>query len=611
MSFVDELKRRNVIRVALGYLAGAWLLVQIIDTLSGFFGWSPEVGRMAVVVLAIGILPALVLTWVFEWTPEGLVRDTGERAPETVDRQRTFDRVVIVLLVMAVAYFSFDKFVLDPARDAAREQQVAREARSDALIESYADRSIVVLPFLNMSNDAEQEYFADGITEELLNLLARIPELRVISRSSSFYFKGQAVKATDVAEQLNVNYVLEGSIRRAGQLFRITAQLIDGRTDTHMWSDTYDRDFELNEILQVQDEIAALVVGELKLSLLEPRTEPIDPELYQIGMQVTYLLNLYDPENVPAIEELIDRGLALDPDNVRLLWQQHRLISHKSFWGMIPREEGDSLTAELDARLRILDTNRLSWIPHEIRDNPSGAEDAQLVAEMYNLAPTEPNNVEAVARFARQLGDFDVAITLGEYLVDRDPLCGRCFFRLGNTYLEAFEFDAAVAPLEKAMILGAGNLQPRTSLGLAHLFAGRPREAIEHLEAAPQAAHRILYLLMAYHDLGMDDEVAALSNELDALDEPDNVAHVRATFAAWSGDPDAAFPHLQQDIQDVPREAGTFFYDASFMRIADDPRWQVLMEELGTTPEDILAQKIDIELPDVPRRSAATGSSDQ
>ena len=229
MSLLSELKRRNVIRVALGYLAAAWLLIQIVETLFPVFGLSDVAIRTVVIVLAAGFIPALIGTWVFEWTPSGIVRDDGERDTDDATRQRRFDRAVMAVLALAVAYFTVDKFVLDPARDLEREAEVARQATTEALIDSFGEKSIVVLPFVNMSDDQDTEYFSDGITEEMLNLLAKIPELRVISRSTSFVFKGQSVSATDVAKQLGVTYVLEGSVRRAGPLVRITAQLIDGR----------------------------------------------------------------------------------------------------------------------------------------------------------------------------------------------------------------------------------------------------------------------------------------------------------------------------------------------------------------------------------------------
>ena len=159
MSFLSELRRRNVLRVSIAYLAGAWLLIQIVETLSPVFGLSEAGFRVVVIALAVGFVPALVLAWVFELTPGGLARDRGAATTDN----KGFDRIIIALLAVAVAYFSVDKFLLDPARDEKRVAEVARQVRSDVLTESFADRSIAILPFENMSADAGNEYFADGI----------------------------------------------------------------------------------------------------------------------------------------------------------------------------------------------------------------------------------------------------------------------------------------------------------------------------------------------------------------------------------------------------------------------------------------------------------------
>ena len=260
MSFLEELKRRNVVRVAAAYLALAWLVVQIVETLFPMYGISDAVARTVVSLIGLGLIPVVILAWVFELTPEGIRRDAEADHDSGAARRagRNLDRAFIVLLALGITYFAVDKFVLDPARDEAELEAARQEGRAAAAIETFGDKSIAVLPFVNMSSDPEQEYFADGISEELLNLLAQIPELRVISRSSAFSFKGKDVDIPTVARQLNVAHVLEGSVRKAGNTIRITAQLIEAGTDRHLWSETYDR--TLDDIFAIQDEVAAHVV---------------------------------------------------------------------------------------------------------------------------------------------------------------------------------------------------------------------------------------------------------------------------------------------------------------------------------------------------------------
>jgi TolB-like protein/Tfp pilus assembly protein PilF len=265
MRIIKELKRRNVFRVGAAYIVAAWLLIQVAETVFPLFGFGDAPARIVVILLAIGFPLFLVFSWVFEFTPEGLKKekDINRSQPSALKTGKRLDRSIIVLLALGLGYFAIDKFVFDPARVKELVEETAKKARSEALVESYGDQSIAVLPFVNMSDDAANEYFSDGISEELLNLLGQLPGLRVTARTSSFSFKGKDTPVRDIARQLDVAHVLEGSVRKAGSRVRITAQLIEARSDTHVWSDTFDRD--LNDIFMVQDEIAREIGEVLKI----------------------------------------------------------------------------------------------------------------------------------------------------------------------------------------------------------------------------------------------------------------------------------------------------------------------------------------------------------
>ncbi len=311
MSLLDELKRRNVIRVAIGYVAVSWLLIQVVETLFPLFGLPDSATRMVVIILGIGLIPTLLLSWVFELTTEGLKLDSNIDRSQPIDKDKgkTFDRVVMVVLALALTYFTFDKFILAESR-----METARqEGRSQALTESYGDKSIAVLPFVDMSPDKDQEYMSDGIAEELLNLLAKIPELRVISRSSAFSFKGKDIDIPTIAEQLNVAHILEGSIRKAGDRIRITTQLIEARSDTHLWSETYDR--VLDDIFGIQDEIAQKVVDELKFTLLDdtPQAAQTDPEAYEQYLVGQHLMHQRTKASIEQATIHFERALHKDP----------------------------------------------------------------------------------------------------------------------------------------------------------------------------------------------------------------------------------------------------------------------------------------------------------
>ena len=271
MNFFSELKRRNVIRMAGLYLVGAWLLVQVAGTVLPMFGAPDWLPRSIVILLAIGFLPALIFTWVFELTPAGLKRDEDVRPEESIAPQtaRRMNRLIIAVLVLALAYFGFDKFVLTPRREAAlvaaTEKSMATRHSSEVAIADVDTKSIAVLPFVNMTSDKENEFFADGLSEEILNSLARIDGMRVVGRTSSFQFKAKAEDLRTIGEKLGVAKVLEGSVRREGERARITAQLIRTSDGIHLWSQTYDR--TLTDTLAVQLDIAEQVAGVLNVVL--------------------------------------------------------------------------------------------------------------------------------------------------------------------------------------------------------------------------------------------------------------------------------------------------------------------------------------------------------
>ena len=368
MSLFEELKRRNVFRIAIAYLAGGWLLIQIVETIFPAFGLGDFAVRMTVIVFAIGLIPILIIAWAFELTPEGLKKesDVDRSQSFTPQTRKKLDRIIMLVLALALGYFAFDKFVLDPARDVAIAQTAAKAGADQALQKARdaipSDHSIAVLPFVNMSDDASNEYFSEGLSEELLNLLAKIPELRVAARTSSFSFKGKDTKIAQIGEELNVAHVLEGSVRKSGNQIRITAQLIKTRDGFHVWSQTYNR--TLNDIFVTQDEIAAAVVRELKVTLLGelPEQRPTDPEVYTLYLQGNYFSRLGGKENAQRALQALKQALAIDPEYAPawsgLQYPYTALVGY----GVLPRDEGIALAMQaLDKALEIDDRLVSAW----------------------------------------------------------------------------------------------------------------------------------------------------------------------------------------------------------------------------------------------------------
>ena len=232
-NFFSELKRRNVVRMAGLYLIGAWLLVQVAGTVLPMFGAPDWLPRSIVILLAIGFIPALIFSWVFELTPEGLKRDEDVRPEQSIAPQtaRRMNHMIIAVLVLALGYFAIDKFVLAPRR------AVMPNDTSSAI----GAKSIAVLPFENLSDDKANAYFAEGVQDEILTRLAKVADLKVISRTSTQHFKSSPDNLPQIAKQLGVINILEGSVQKSNDQVRVNVQLINALTDAHLWADIYDR----------------------------------------------------------------------------------------------------------------------------------------------------------------------------------------------------------------------------------------------------------------------------------------------------------------------------------------------------------------------------------
>ena len=220
MSLFSELKRRNVIRVSAAYIVVAWLIIQVAETLFPLFGYGEAPARIVVIVLAIGLAPALIISWAFEITPEGLKRDGEVDHAQSIATHtgKKLDRVIMAVLVLAVAYFSFDKFVLDPQRDVDITESATRagaeQAKEEARLGMFNDKSVAVLPLINRSEAKEDEFFADGMHDELLTRLSRISSIKVISRTSVMHYRNTEKTIPEIARELSVATILEGSVQR-------------------------------------------------------------------------------------------------------------------------------------------------------------------------------------------------------------------------------------------------------------------------------------------------------------------------------------------------------------------------------------------------------------
>jgi TolB-like protein len=269
---------------------------------------------LVTVFLLIGFPLVLVFTWAYEITPEGIKKEKDVERSESITREtaKKLDIAVIVLLILAMGGLVVDRLIPDATTP-------ATEATADNVaVTSAPDQSIAILPFADMSPEGDQEYFSDGISEELLNVLAKIPGLRVVARTSSFQFKGENRDIIDIGQRLNVAHILEGSVRKSGNKLRITAQLIKADDGFHLWSESYDRD--LDDIFAVQEEIATAIIGALKVELALVAGEAVRPTVIQAANTAAYeayllgreLIRLRGRQNLEAAVRHLERSLSLD-----------------------------------------------------------------------------------------------------------------------------------------------------------------------------------------------------------------------------------------------------------------------------------------------------------
>jgi eukaryotic-like serine/threonine-protein kinase len=445
--------------------------------------------------------------------------------------------------------------------------------------------SIAVLPFVNMSSDKEQEYFSDGLSEELLNDLAKIPRLRVAARTSSFQFKGKTEDLRTVGEKLNVGTILEGSVRKEGNKVRITAQLIKAADGFHLWSETYDR--ELKDVFAVQDEIARSVAGSLKVALLgektaTPSAQGKNADAYNAYLQGRYFFERRSKENVEKAVGYYEQAIKLDSGYAPAWAGLAAARSRQADFGYLPAEEGYRKAREAAERALALDANLaeayavMGWIKMSSWDW-AGAD-----ASYQRALTLEPGNATVVwraAELAANMGRLEEALAQDRRAVELDPLNVSAHIYLGEHAYRAGRLEEAAAAFKKALELNPERPFSHTGLGMVYLAQAHPQEALAEIEREPEPDFRLFGLALAYHAVGRKKESDAALAELIAKYHAGSAAQI-AEIYAFRGEADRAFEWLERAYTQRDGGLSQMKGDPLLKSIERDPRYPAFLRKM-------------------------------
>ena len=590
-SFVAELKRRNVYKVAVAYAVAAWLLIQIATQVFPFFEIPNWAVRLVVVLLALGFPVALVLAWAFEITPEGIKRESEIDAGQSITHStgRKLVAITAVLAVIAAGLFVFR--LVGTARWAVRSG--SDDGRRSAASLPIPAKSIAVLPFENLSEDKANAYFAEGIQDEILTRLAKIADLKVISRTSTESYKSAPANLREIAKQLGVANILEGSVQKSNDQVRITVQLINALNDSHLWAESYDR--KLIDVFQVESDLSQKIASSLeaKLTGAEQRAIAARPtentEAYQLYLKGRFFWNKRTGADLHTAGEFFERAVAADPTYAGAyagLAQTYLLIP--VFGAGRPLDFFPKATVAARKAIELDETS-----------SEGRAALAMLLLFDFKFAPSEqefrraielnPNYATAHHWFGNSLlvtlGRFDEAIKEGQRAVELDPLSLIINADLGSTLMIARRYDDAIAQLRKTLVLDGNFAYARWNLGEALYLKGDIKGAIAEYEkaAALDDDPEILALWgRACAEAGQKEKALELLEKLKAAGQQHYVRnYVYTIIYTGLGDKATALDYLEKarDGRETP-DTTWLKVDPLFDALRNEPRFQQLVAKI-------------------------------
>ena len=583
MSLFTELKRRNVLRAAAFYAASAWLLVQVATQVFPFFHIAEWVVRWIVVAAAIGFPFALLFSWFYEWTPQGLQRESALPPNESITRRtgKKLDRWITVILALAVVLLLADKFVLQKDTETAAAPAVH-------------GKSIAVLPFANLSEDKGNAYFAEGIQDEILTRLSKVSDLKVISRTSTQHFKSSPENLPEIAKQLGVAHILEGSVQKASDQVRVNVQLINALTDAHLWADTYDR--KLTDIFAVESDIAKTIAETLQAKLTGSEKSSIakipttNPEAYELYLKGRFFWNKRTAADLRKAIDYFNQAIEKDPNYA----QAYAAVAQSwlilpAYGGGSPREcippaeAAISKALELDESSSEAHTARGMMLAGYHFDYPAGKKEYERALQL------NPNDATAHHWFASDvlaaLGDSEAEIAEMRRARDLDPLSLVINTNLGAALLRARRFDEAIAQLRRTVALDGRFGYAHQTLGMALQLKGQIPEAIAEYQAAIALDPSPTYLSLlghVYGTIGRKDEATKLLGQIQDIGKSRYVdPYYFALIHLGLGDRETALSALEKSFEELNGNTLEYIRTDPFLDpLRGDPRFEALAEKI-------------------------------
>jgi adenylate cyclase len=592
IGILDKLKKHNIGRVAVLYVGVCWIILDPVHVVFHMLAVPEWASRLVIVAMVLGFPIVLTTAWIYAVTPAGLKPDAlqARRSVLRTMSQR-LNRAILAVAGLLIAYFLvyhfwLGKHVTEPISEDAR---AGTDADTQLAGATVPQRSIAVLPFVDMSQEHDQQYLADGLAEELLNLLAKIPELRVAARTSSFVFKNKSADMTTIAKDLHVAHVLEGSVRKSGNQVRITAQLIRADSGYHLWSETYDS--KLDNIFQLQDQIAGSVVQALKVKLLGggvPQVVvPANLDAYKLYLQGRFLAELHTKEGFTQAIALLEQAVKIDQGYEPLWTELSIAYGDMAARGFISPEQ--ALPRAREAVHKALQLNPRSARAHvalgylHMNDDWDWAAADREIAQALALEPGSADVLHAAGSLDLVLGRVAESVKTFLRALERDPLRASSYSNLGVAYFANDELGPAEQAFRKSIELRPAAGYTHNGLGLVLLAQGKMTEALDEMNREPDDMWRLEGLALVYSAMHRRAEADAALAELTQKFQKES-PYVVATVYGYRGEVDAAFTWLNRALAERDATLTSIKSDPLFKKIKPDPRYAALLQKAGLPP---------------------------